>query len=114
VPPRHWRARVEDILDAIARIHRYTEGMDAGAFTKDQKTIDAVVRNLEIIGEASRNIPEEVQNRHPTLPWSEMRAMRNLLSHAYFLVDVEILWKTVHEDLAPVTPSLRQILAENP
>ena len=113
MPPRQWRARVEDILDAIARIQRYTEGMDSSAFTKDQKTIDAVVRNLEIIGEASRHVPDEVRNRYPTLPWSEMRAMRNLLSHAYFLVDVGILWKTVREDLDPIAPSLRQILAEN-
>ena len=114
MPPRHWRVRAEDILAAIAQIHRYTEGMDFDAFAKDQKTIDAVVRNLEIIGEASRHIPEEVRKHHPALPWSEMRAMRNLLSHAYFLVDVGILWKTVREDLVPVAPSLRQILAENP
>lgn len=114
MPPRHWRARVEDILDAIARIQRYTEGMDSDAFAKDQKTIDAVVRNLEIIGEASRHIPNEIQNRYPALPWSEMRSMRNLLSHAYFLVDVGILWKTVRDDLGPIAPSLRQILDENP
>jgi uncharacterized protein with HEPN domain len=73
-----------------------------------------VIRNLEVLGEAARHIPDEVQERYPALPWTEMRAMRNVLSHAYFLVDDAIVWKTVRDDLSQVVPELQRILEENP
>ena len=114
MPPRHWRSRIEDILTAIGRIQNYVEDHDSDSFSKDQRTIDAVVRNLEIIGEASRHLPGEVQDRYSTLPWTEMRAMRNILSHAYFLVDVTVVWKTIQDDLSKIAPILQLILDENP
>lgn len=88
--------------------------MSGDAFANDQRTVDAVIRNLEIVGEAAGRVPEEVQEQHPSLPWSEMRAMRNLLSHAYFLVDLDIVWKTVCHDLPVIEPELRRILNETP
>lgn len=114
MPPRPWRQRIEDILGAIERIETYTGGMTFDTFSADQRTIDAVVRNLEIVGEASRHVPEEVVRRYESLPWAEMRAMRNILSHAYFLVDLGIVWKTIREDLPGIEPTLRQILDECP
>ena len=81
MPLRRWDIRIRDILAAIEKIQRYTENMDLRAFESDPKTIDAVVRNLEIIGEAARHVPDEIVNKYPEIPWREMRDMRNLLSH---------------------------------
>lgn len=100
--PRDWTLRVEDILEAIGRITQYTAGMTQETFRADQKTIDAVIRNIEIIGEAARHVPEDVVTRYSHLPWAEMRGMRNVLIHEYFLVSVPILWQTVTQNLPPL------------
>ena len=110
MPPRPWRERIEDIIAAIERVQTYTASMDFNEFLADHRTIDAVIRNLEVIGEASGHVPEAVQERNPTIPWREMRAMRNLLSHAYFVVDVEVVWKTICDNLPEVAPALRRLL----
>lgn len=107
---RDWRLRLEDMLEAIGRIARYTAGMDWGRFAADDKTIDAVVRNLEIIGEAARHTPEEVTRQHPEIPWEKMRGIRNLLAHEYFGVDVNIVWLTVTTELPALAPLMRAIL----
>jgi uncharacterized protein with HEPN domain len=104
VPPRDWRLRLEDIAEAIDRITEYLAGLTFESFAADRRTIDAVIRNFEIIGEAARHMPDEIIRRHPELPWSEMRGMRHILAHEYFGVDVAIIWKTAKLSL----PSLRQ------
>lgn len=90
------------ILEAIQRIHRYVEDMNEVKFLEDTKTQDAVIRNFEIIGEACRNIefrhPDFATN-HPDVPWGFAYEMRNALTHGYFKVDLEIVWKTIHNDL---------------
>ena len=113
MPPRPWHERVEDIIAAIERIQTYTASLGFDAFMRDQRTIDAVIRNLEVIGEASGHVPPAVQQRHPSVPWREMRAMRNLLSHAYFVVDVEVVWKTIRDNLPSVVPALRSIVDDH-
>ena len=110
MPSRVWRFRIQDILECISRIDSYTAGMSYQSFRENQMVIDAVVRNLEIIGEAANNVPTEVQQRHPDLPWIEMRGIRNLLIHEYFGVSVEIVWKTVLENLPPVAKRLQELL----
>jgi uncharacterized protein with HEPN domain len=110
MPPREWQFRINDILEAIEKVCRYTEGMSYEAFSADEKTVDAVVRNLEIIGEAARHIPEEIHNEFPGLPWAEMRGIRNILIREYFGVSLLILWKTTQNDLPPLVPTLKQIL----
>lgn len=112
MPPRDWKLRIEDILDAIERIQRYTAGFDLEGFTADQMTIDAVVRNIEIIGEAARYIPVEVERRHQGIPWATMRGIRNRLIHGYAEVDVDIIWRTCRDNLPPVVPLLRQVLQD--
>ena len=102
--------RIEDILEAIHRIEQYTHAMDADAFFVDSKTLDAVVRNLIIIGEAARMLPLEVQQKYRKVPWAQMRAMRNIVVHEYFGVDETIIWTTVKDDLPPLVPLLEQIL----
>ena len=103
MPPREWRLRVDDIVDAIARIEQYIEGLTFEQFKADQKTVDAVVRNLEIIGEAVRHLSAEAENLPGNVPWTDIGAMRNILIHEYFGVDINIIWQTVVDDL----PTLR-------
>lgn len=90
---------LQDILISIQRIEEYTKGLSSKDFEADWKTVDAVVRNLEIIGEAAKNMPEEIIEKYPEIPWNSMVSMRNKVIHEYFGVDVEILWKTIYEDL---------------
>jgi uncharacterized protein with HEPN domain len=112
MPYRDWKLRLEDVLEAIPRIDRYTAGMDYDSFRADDKTIDAVVRNLEVIGEAARHIPEEVQKQYPDIPWARMRDVRNVLIHEYFGVSVSIVWQTVRDDLPPLVPLLSKAIQQ--
>jgi len=82
--PRDWQDRIQDILDAIAEIQKFTYGMDYETFKSDDKTIRAIEMNFIIIGEAASQIPEEVERKYTTIPWSLMRAMRNRIVHVYF------------------------------
>ena len=111
MPPRGWRMRIEDILDAIGRIQDYTRGMTFEAFSHDRKTIDAVVRNITVIGEAAGNVPSPVAEQHGEIPWRQMRDFRNVVVHAYFGVDLKVLWDTVRVDLPPLVDPLRRLLS---
>ena len=82
----------DDILTSMNRIAEYIEGFTLGNFKNDHKTVDAVVRNFEIIGEASKNLPNEIKEIYPNVPWAEMYLLRNKVIHEYFGVDYEIIW----------------------
>ena len=107
---RDWRFRVRDILEAIAAIADYTDGMTYDEFLADRRTRDAVLRNLTTMGESVRWIPDEVVARHPEVPWDTLRAVRNVVVHQYFGVDTAILWETVQGDLPPLVPRLERVL----
>jgi uncharacterized protein with HEPN domain len=81
MPPRRWDIRIRDMLAAIEKIYSYTTHYNYQTFEGDSKTIDAVVRNLEIIGEAARHVPDDIIEKYPGIPWREIRDMRNLLAH---------------------------------
>ncbi|HAI74303.1 MAG TPA: hypothetical protein DCS28_02770 [Candidatus Moranbacteria bacterium] len=100
---------IEDILFSLEKIESYTKNMTAKKFYDDFKTIDAVVRNLSIIGEASSNIPKEMKLKYPEVPWVEIIGMRNKVVHEYFGVDEEILWKTIKEDLPVFRKQIQNI-----
>lgn len=106
--PRNIELYINDIQESIHKIKEYVRGYDYERFVKDGKTIDAVIRNFSIIGEAASRIPREVQERHPQIPWYEIAGMRNKVVHEYFGINEEILWKTIQEDL----PRLRRQLKE--
>lgn len=106
MPSRDWRFRVDDILEAISKIDRYTQDLDFDAWNEDEKTVDAVVRNLEVIGEASSHLPLEIQEQYEHVPWGMMKGIRNILAHEYFGVDLEIIWRTIKVDL----PALKKAL----
>ncbi|MCL4530845.1 MAG: DUF86 domain-containing protein [Chloroflexi bacterium] len=108
--PRDWKIRISDILECIQRITTYTQDMTQNEFQADQKTIDAVLRNLEIIGEAARLIPEKITKQYPDIPWDEMRAMRNIVIHEYFGVNLNIIWHTTQVNLPSIVDSLKEIL----
>ena len=90
---------VEDIWEAIEKIQRYVAGLDHDTFTKDDKTIDSVVRNLEIIGEAANRLPENFRAQHPEIEWRRIIGLRNRIVHDYFNIDVEIVWEIIRKDL---------------
>ena len=76
----------------MARVQEYIQGLDFQNFKWDYKTVDAVIRNFEIIGEASKNVPKKLKNKYTHIPWEEMYSLRNRISHEYFGIDYEILW----------------------
>jgi uncharacterized protein with HEPN domain len=108
--PREYKYRVEDILEAISNARAYVEGMVFEEFAGDKKTIHAAAYELGVIGEAVRHIPAEVRERYPRLPWGKMQAIRNVVVHEYFRVDVGILWQTIQHDLPALVPLLRDML----
>jgi uncharacterized protein with HEPN domain len=101
--------RIGDILDAIARIEQYVSGLAFEQFTADQKTVDAVVRNLEIIGEAVRHLSTDADSLPSRVPWADIAGMRNVLIHEYFGVDLQIIWQTVRSDLPALRAELERL-----
>jgi uncharacterized protein with HEPN domain len=112
VTNKDWRVRVEDMLEAIDRVVSYVDGMSVKQFLADARTQDAVLRNLEVLGEASKRVPFHVQHRHTDVPWSRIADMRNILVHEYHSVDPEIILAAAHHDLPPLVGPLRALLAE--
>jgi uncharacterized protein with HEPN domain len=107
---RDWRFRVRDILAAVRAIADYTDGMTYASFVADDRTMDAVVRNLMTMGESIRWIPEPILDAYPDVPWRLMRGVRNVVVHEYFGVDPSILWETVRGDLPPLVAKLEAVL----
>lgn len=110
---REYVDYLEDILDAILKISKFIEGITFDQFATDDKTTFAVIRALEIIGEATKHIPEKVREKYQKVPWREMAGIRDKLAHDYFGVNIEVVWKTATEDLSKLEPEIRLILAES-
>ena len=109
---RDYKLFIKDIVDAIESIEKFVAGMNFEEFKNDDKTVSAVVRKLEIIGEATKNIPDEIKEKYPKLPWREMAKIRDKLIHSYFSVDFEIVWKVIKEELPLLKPEIEEILHE--
>lgn len=112
MPRKRWKFRLRHIIEAIERIEEYTQGMSYDDFRQDQKTIDAVVRNFMIIGEAARIVTEYVKDEYPDVPWLVMSGMRNVLVHEYDRVQIEVIWDTIRTDLSIIVGPLHKILDE--
>lgn len=109
---RDWTLRITDILEAMAKIEDYIAGMTRDAFLADRLTIDAVTRNIEIIGEAAAYVPGKVKKRNNGIPWEKLRKFRNYLAHEYFGVDDRMVWETATRNLPPLRPALERALKE--
>ncbi len=103
---RDWKILFEDIIDSINRIEEYTLGLSYEEFEENNLITDAVVRNIEIIDEASKNIPVEIQTQFSEIPWQKLRGIRNRIVHDYFDVDRTIIWHIVSEELSLLKKSL--------
>ena len=106
---REYKDYVTDIIEAIEKIEEFTKDIKLQDFEKDDKTIFAVIRALEIIGEAVKKIPITVKNRYEQIPWTEVAGMRDKLIHEYFGVNIKVIWNTVKEDIPFIKPLMKQI-----
>lgn len=104
---REYSDSLRDMLENAQRAIEFTKGMRYDTFFKDDKTVYAVIRAVEIIGEAAANIPDEVRAKYPNVPRREVKGMRNKLVHQYFGINMEVAWQTIHEDLPMLIEALK-------
>lgn len=106
---RSYKLYVNDILESIKRIENYTIDLSYEDFIENDLVRDAVLRNLEVIGEAAKSIPDEVRDQYPDVPWRRIVGLRNIVIHEYFGVDFENIWKIVKENIPEVKPFIKQV-----
>ena len=109
---REYRDYLHDILDAVNDVESFVEGMSFEQFEKDRKTLNAVVRSIEIIGEAAKNIPVDMREKYGKLPWKKMIGMRDKVIHGYFGVEIKTVWNTVKNDLPPLKQLVQKMLRD--
>ncbi len=107
---RDYKVYLEDILQAVSKIRQFTAGLTLSTFSQDVKTLDAVVRNLEIIGEAVKHLPEDVRTRSQDVDWRKIAGLRDILIHEYFGVNVEVIWDIVQQKLPQLEQTARDLL----
>ncbi len=106
--PRDSKVYIDDIKDALKRIEEYTKGITFASFEKNQMLVDAVIRNLAIIGEAVKNLPQDVKKEFPAIEWKRIAGLRDILVHAYFGINKKIVWDIVEHKV----PELKQLLKD--
>jgi len=109
---REYLDYLQDMLENAKLAIGFTAGMNYETFTKDNKTVYAVIRAVEIIGEAASNVPTEIRSKYPSLPWRDIRGMRSKLVHQYFGINMEVVWQTIQEDLPFIVKELKEILKQ--
>lgn len=109
---RDYKLYLDDISECCENVRRYTGGITFEDFSADRKTIDAVVRNLEIIGEAVKNIPDEVLQTQPEIEWKEIARLRDLITHYYFKIKLTVVWDIIQNRLAELEVAVGQMLAQ--
>lgn len=107
---RTYEDYFEDILEAIIDISNFVDDFTFNEFTNDKKTINAVIRSLEIIGEASKKVSQEIKENNQNIPWKEMAGMRDKMIHGYFDLDLVTIWETVQNDIPPLKPLFENLL----
>jgi len=107
-----WRFYLDDMIDFAGKVLAYTDGLDQARFVASGITYDATLRNLELIGEATTHIPDEVRVAHPEIPWRMIIATRNRLIHGYLGVDDDTLWSIIQDDVPELLPLLKALKNE--
>lgn len=105
-----WGLYIEDMIDCGRKILSYVEGMTQAAFLADSRTYDAVLRNLELIGEAATHIPIEVRELHPQIAWRSIIGVRNRIAHGYMGIDDDVVWDIIQNDVSRLLPNLQRML----
>jgi uncharacterized protein with HEPN domain len=109
---RDYTDYLNDMITSIEETEEFTKGMSFEEFSQDKKTVNAVIRSLEVLGESTRKIPDDIRNKVPGVPWEKITGMRNKLAHEYFGVDLGIVWTVIKEELPPLKPNLVQLFKE--
>jgi uncharacterized protein with HEPN domain len=112
VPPRYWKSLLGDVLNCIERITEYTRDLTFEEFGRNPMCVDAVLHNFTILGEAASQVPLDVQLRLHSLPWRQMRGMRNTIVHSYSSVRLAVVWETAQNDLPGLVPLVKAALAD--
>jgi len=107
---RNYLFYLEDMYESMLRIQEYIEDLSFAEFRENSLVTDAVIRNLEIIGEASKNVPDSIKQKYPQLPWKQMYGLRNFVVHEYFGIDFENIWKIISDDLPQNTKDLEALI----
>ena len=110
---RDYKLYLEDIMEAITKIRKYVNKKSFGQFSKDEKTIDAVIRNFEIMGEAVKQLPNKVKDKYSDVEWKAIIDFRNVIIHEYFGIDLEIMWDVIKTKLEPLEKKIKFILKNN-
>ncbi len=109
---RDYRLQLDDILEAIERIRGYTQGMTYPVFSEDPKTQDAVIRNLEVIGEAARGLPAEIKEPVSSVQWKKITQLRNMLIHEYFGISLPVVWDVITNKLDDIHAACNLLLSQ--
>ncbi|KAB8316751.1 DUF86 domain-containing protein [Tolypothrix campylonemoides VB511288] len=110
MPSREWQLRIQDIIASATAIIERTDGMTFEDFQVNQTITKAVLYDFVIIGEATRNVPVAIVSRYPEIPWRLMGNMRNVMTHEYFQVDLEIIWNTIKSSLPSLIPQIQDLI----
>lgn len=110
MPIRKWKFRIDDIIDSINKIEDYIAEHNFQSFKSSGITIDAVIRNIEVIGEAANHIPLKIRKTYPDIPWEQMRGIRNIMAHEYFGIDIKIVWYTAKRHLPRLKIKLEKLV----
>ena len=109
---RNYILYIKDIFEYMERAEKHLEKLKREEFFNDDKTCDAVIRCIEVIGEATKNIPIAIRNRYPSIPWRDMAGMRDKIIHGYFVVDFENVWLVVKEEIPKLKPKIQNVLED--
>ncbi len=109
--PREYKDYLEDILNAIDKIERYTKNLTFEEFMMDDRTTDAVIRNLEVIGEAVKHLPVDLKENYPDIDWRAIAGLRDILIHAYFGIDEDIIWDVIENKIPVFKKQIKKLIA---
>ncbi len=109
---RDYKVYLDDIAQAVRKINSYVSALNQKQFSEDERTIDAVVRNLEVVGEAVKNLPDEIRKKHPEVDWKKIAGLRDILIHEYYGIDIEIIWDIITNKLPALAKQIGVMLRD--